>query len=588
MAFRQPTRRLSQRVVRPDAESIESWTSAAPVFPTDVHHDNQTWVVFSPATDGGEDTTYLSSVQNSSPTPGRSRFSDIGSLNTIARSELSGLNPTGSVVTSEAIIGDDNDENNLEDDAELDSLDSHLPDFRAQNSQVFTQASQILPAHDGLGSFRIDVPGTESEMQDRMFAFERFNPRRIKRRRESLGLARLDLGDEDTRELERVRRIEEWQLEQSRVLLEEIRKETRRRRLSETSVQRWTRARASEDEEQATLSTVVRPTTPTSLGSHQDWHDQDASCPAREGDGLLSRITRTVICDLMGIDTKLLSILLNEALPDDTDDLSSTASPSPDAFTKNDQRSSLGDSSWQLRILERVARELGLLVNHFTSHPHPGAFSTYVQVQQMPLPYAGLPAIPEAVADSNDMATGTADKSTPSLPQFLPTVAQGPAQDSLGCNVELSAIQQTGSSSMIFTQQEWEQDLDVKLVFRYLRGRFMSHTPPSVPFVSTPTHLAASSAQDAAAKAARVRQYHPLVSRARQADRRTFRMSTQNNVAMRHNSSCASHSTKKSGRRGSITMSSRHSSRHYWDIGGSIGTGSLIASTGPMGSWAEC
>ncbi|PTB74680.1 hypothetical protein M440DRAFT_6072 [Trichoderma longibrachiatum ATCC 18648] len=52
---------------------------------------------------------------------------------------------------------------------------------------------------------------------------------------------------------------------------------------------------------------------------------------------------------------------------------------------------------------------------------------------------------------------------------------------------------------------------------------------------------------------------------------------------MRHHSSCASQSTRRSARRSSV------SSRHYWDIGGSIGTGSMIAAApnAPMGSWGE-
>ena len=192
----------------------------------------------------------------------------------------------------------------------------------------------------------------------------------------------------------------------------------------------------------------------------------------------------------------------------------------------------------------------------------------------------------------------------PSMPKFQPTLpavphaqpmdiprtktAEGPGEAS-------GADKLTGT----FTQQEWEQDLDIKLVFRYLRNRFTSSraAASNQPGHSQSAAHNTSSAQDAAARAAaRVRQHHPLVRGVHSHQRRTsFKVSVPAGAPsqlVRHASSCASQSTKRSGRRGSMSVSSRHSSRHYWDLGardgaGSIGTGSMIASTGPMGSWGE-
>jgi hypothetical protein len=219
---------------------------------------------------------------------------------------------------------------------------------------------------------------------------------------------------------------------------------------------------------------------------------------------------------------------------------------------------------------------------------HPGAFSTYSRIQQMPLPYAGLPIIPES--NTSHSAADNIHPTKPeqaSFPQFQPTM-QTAAQpiDIRGRTAEppaepVQAPRQDTHMSNVFTQEEWERDLDMKLVFRYLRSRFMprSNNPPP----STTTHLATSSTQDIAAKLARVRQHHPLVSRMRPpTERRTFKATTPASpVALRHPSSCASQSTRRSARRSSV------SSRHYWDIGGSLGTGSVIASNGPMGSWGE-
>lgn len=633
MAFHQTTRQLAQRVPRVDTTSVDTQrqANAAPLSQSNDVRESQTWVLFSPATDAGTTTSYLSSVADEQPTPGRSRIGDLGSLNTLARSEQAYTEPAN----SDALDEDDV----IEDDAELDSLDSHLPEFRtlpspfSQGQHAFAQSTPILPAHDGLGSFRFDTQGLASEMQEQMYQFERFNPRRVKRRRESLELGQLELENEEAQEAVRTRRIEEWRLEQSRILLEEIQKETRRRRDSTVSaftnkLRRTSQASTNAEAEEATLSTVGEATPDTSMAG-TEWHDQDEPNLAfGEGDadevGLWSRITRKVIRDLMGVDDRLLCVLFGEALPedlglDDDDDLSTTPKasvlPSAEAILRTEAES-FHDSTWQVRVLDRIARELGVLVSQLSAHPHPGAFSTFVHMQQMPLPYAGLPVIPEAPpaaavasADAKLDAKNTntnVEESTPTMAQFQPTVraigqtqpmaipgaksTDGPAHVTAATLISAD----TTAPHTTFTQQEWEQDLDIKLIFRYLRNRFTSSRTATPSGPSHSHHPGGISAQDTAAKAARVRQHHPLVGvRARhgQTDRRTFKVtvpgSSPAQLHARHASSCASQSTRRSQRRGSVSVSSRHSSRHYWDIGGSIGTGSMVASTGPMGSWGE-
>ncbi|KAJ9131688.1 hypothetical protein NKR19_g9496 [Coniochaeta hoffmannii] len=599
MAFHQPTRPALQRPSRIEVATGNSEDLAQHTY-RDIEA-SQTWVLFSPATDAGTTASYLSSAQESQPTPGRSRLSDGGSVQTAGRSDI---------VSGQYHIGAHSvfEESLAEEDAELDSLDSHLPDFRSLPSpysqlsnqqQALSHTIPVLPGHDGLGSFRIDSQPMSSEIQEQLYAFERFNPRRVKRRRESLDLAQVVLEQEDAHDADRNRRIEAWRLEHSQYLLEEIRKETRRRRQSEASMHKL-RAEKNTIEDIASMSTVNGASQDIPAGGNA-WHDHDIEEASNGQQGFWSRITRKVIQDLMGIDDRLLSILFGEAVPDEAD-LSST--PKASAMTGNPagapyQSESSDDSTWQVHLLERVARELGLLVNHLSSHP--GAFSTYAQMQQMPIPYAGLPVIPEMAVDINEAAETKADESVPSMPQFQPSIPR-PAQPiaiagARSAALALDPVQSIlvdggGSSAQTFTQQEWEQDLDIRLVFRYLRSRFTSDRPSSASFTSGTSHLATSSTPDAAAKAARVRQHHPLVSHAHQrgiraADRRTFKATVPSSpVALRHApGSCASQSTRRSARRSSI--SSRHSSRHYWDIGGSMGTGSMIASTGPMGTWGE-
>ncbi|KAL2158222.1 hypothetical protein VTH06DRAFT_4542 [Thermothelomyces fergusii] len=605
MAFQQPTLQVPSRVIR---EEVGTSEGSVPQQPQDQPAPNasQTWVLFTPGTDAGTTTSYLSSGQDGQITPGRSRISDLGSLDTAARSEFDLQGPSEGVTESAA-----------EDDAEFDSLDSHLAEFRAvpvtYDQAEVAHTAPVLPGHDGLGSFRFEAPAISAEVQERMYAFERFNPNRVTHRADSFNLALLEPETEEAQDIERNRRIEAWRLEQSRLLLEEIQKETMRRRLSETSLGKAQQKNAGQREGE--VGSVADEEAAAINLSGTDWHDQDG--PSSSGGaepGFWSRLARTVIRDLLGIDDRLLAILFGEALPEDVDMVSSTPKASQTGAGSDPAASGLGseshdESGWQLRMLERISRELGVLVHHMSTHP--GAFSTYTKVQHVPLPYAGLPVIPEAPADVSDSGRRL-DDSDPSMPQFKPTVSR-PA-DALSARPSEQLTQPASSASdatatedlYTFTQQEWEQDLDIRLVFRYLRSRFSSsrQTPPSFSSGGTTHRAGSSSTQDVAAKVARVRQHHPLVSHAHAhahahthlhgchrtrpaVERRAFKATVPSSpVAVRHPpGSCASQSTRRSARRSSV--SSRPSSRHYWDIGGSIGTGSVIASTGPMGSWGE-
>jgi hypothetical protein len=209
----------------------------------------------------------------------------------------------------------------------------------------------------------------------------------------------------------------------------------------------------------------------------------------------------------------------------------------------------------------------------------------------MPIPYAGLPAIPESASDPVAFEVPAGTHEVPAtLPEFQPTIPTSSRPIDVPharhpSSAAHSKPQLQADSGAAFTQDEWEQDLDIRLVFRYLRSRFLSCSSGNSAGLPGTSHLEASSSQDVAAKAARVRQHHPLVSRSRNApiERRKSKTTTASSLALfRPASSCASQSTRRSVRRSSCS-----SSRHYWDIGGSVGTGSMIATTGPMGSWGE-
>lgn len=566
MAFHQPTRQSLPRVVRPAAEEQDAprpQTNTVQDRPLD---ESQTsWVLFAPATEATT-ASYMTETEQSLETPGRSRLSDLGSLHTLARSDRHASSRQSAVASAV-------DDESVEDDAELDSLDSHLPEFRSvPGMQPFSHhgsqhALPVLPGHDGLGSFRLDQPALGTDAQDQIYQFERFNPRRTRRRRESLDRVQLEVDPEQVQEAEKRQRVEAWRLEHSRILLDEVQRETRRRRKSQTSSHR------------PQVSSPERLVNREADSDHMTWHDEEAVTQQGEDEGFLARFTRKVMTDLLGIDEHLLSILLGqEAMPDEAE-LSTT--PRASQMASQPHPPATDEPAWELHVLERVSRELGLLVNQLSHHP--GAFSTYSRVQQAPLPYAGLPVIPETNTTPAE-APSIKHTSQASFLEFRPTMGRQASHPISipGRESETSAgpaAREDVNMSKAFTKEEWEQDLDIKLVFKYLRSRFSSRFSSSTP----PVGAIPSTAQETAAKVARVRQHHPLIARTRPAaERRTFKATTPSSpVAMRHQSSCASQSTRRSARRSSC------SSRHYWDIGGSLGTGSMIASNGPMGSWGE-
>ncbi|OAA33393.1 hypothetical protein AAL_00858 [Moelleriella libera RCEF 2490] len=556
MAFQQSTRQAVQRVPRaPIAQHDDISVAQRSSSSERRREESQTWVLFSPPTEVTT-TSYLTESVQSLETPGRSRLSDLGSLNTVARSEEASDAPRSASALS-ALDGQAVDE-----DAELDSLDSHLPGFRSlpvshRGSQ--NAAGPVFPVHDGLGSFRLNLPALGTEAQDQIYQFEKFNPRKTRRTLESLENVHLDLDQTQEQAEEKRRRIEAWRLDHSRVLLDEVQRETRRRKKSLASMHRS--KRCSETESDALT-----------------WHDEDALQPEEDKEGFMARLTRRVVRDLLGIDDVTLSILLGEELPTEFEDMLSSTPRASDVGSQTILTAS-DEPSWQVRVLERLSRELGLLVNHLS--PHPGAFSTYSKVHHMPLPYAGLPVIPE----SNDAGVSARSRELyrvrrSSVPEFQPTVPRHARPITMTGRRE--AVHGQGDTDMAdgeFTKEEWEKSLDVKLVFRYVVSRFTSRSNNAS---ASTAHHNPPSAQDHAAKAARVRQQHPLIARTRSGDRRSFKgVAPSSPSVLRHQSSCASQSTRRSARRSSC------SSRHYWDIGGSLGTGSVIASNGPMGSWGE-
>jgi hypothetical protein len=506
---------------------------------------SQEWVLFSPSQIGSStDRT------QTSQTVGLSRASEFDSLHTTGRSRL--------------------DSETLEEaeEAELDTLDEGLNAFHEPVFPTVSHQSQgpLLPTHDGLGSFQASSP----PVLEQLWRHEQYNPKRKHEghhRRASSIQRRFDAAEEQEAQAneEKRMRIEKWRMDQSRAMLDEVERETRRQ-IRRQSVQQGS-ARAVED---------ILGSTPRQSDYVRDEEDEDAQPFWR-------RLTRKFIRDIIGIDEPLLSVILGESLPEEALEPPRSTTPTQSLPTIPEQDIDLeysSTSTWRDRLLQRIARELGVLVHQIA--PHPGAFSTYSNNQQHD--YAGMPvSAPTRLQRSPSIPIPTPQSFTrePTMastltPNFPPTIHDPAHAETWGFEEEPTQPPPPSvfSESTLNLQQEreyWERELDVKMVFRYLRDRITTSSTAR----AEQAVAAVKAAEDNAKRTAIIRQHHPLVARAQRSPARLRRES----LKRRPNSSCASESVKSS--RKSIVRSG--SSRNYWDLGGSVGSGSLLASGGGWG-----
>ncbi|PKX99879.1 hypothetical protein P168DRAFT_300439 [Aspergillus campestris IBT 28561] len=564
--------------------------------PQPPENDSTEWVLFSPSQPSVTAHTHTTSTEHTPRTAGASRLSDFGSFGTVTRSAL------GPEQEDDA---DDLDDVLDEDGTELDSLDDGLHAFRAPevdqgSASKWDQGdSSVLPAHDGLGSFQ----ASSQTVQDQLWQHEQYNPRRrpeLRLRRHSSVQRQLDaMVDNDRTDAERDRwqRIERWRMDQSRMLLNEIEKETRKRRSSCAGVSSSDRA----------MPPSVTPDTPRSIPE---------AAPAekpQEGDpeSLWQRITRKVIRDLIGIDDSLLSVIFGESLVDTDHDAQRTSTGTSQPFDLNEalnrELGSVPDdqNQWQSKLLQRIAHELGVLVHQLCEHP--GAFTTYLNVSNdAHNQYAGIPLsrVPEEGAEAPDTTVSTRPESSSKAtgislgesmpsPHFSPTIRSShyhehAAQWGIEDDADSSrAAEPLSESARVQHEKEyWERELDVMMVFRYLRNRFSHRSTTSDSHHTTSRRPP----QDASRRAAVIRQHHPLVARAHsrsQAQARRQSQCSANGAGStgvsspilrqhfrRSSSSCASQSAKRSAISSRRTLTS--SSRNYWDIGGSVDSGSAV------------
>ncbi len=595
MAFQQPQQRPAPlRQVSP-AKPTHEQVPASPARKRTID-ESQEWILFSPAQNDDQSRT--------SQTPRTAtQLSEFGSLETHVRSQPLDDNPDNDLTCQGTEFDDDG--------AELDSLDDglhafHHNPFSATSNNLDQSGGTVLPMHDGFGTFP-----SSAGLQDHLWQFERHNPLRKKhvRRRSSVQKKMDALGEEDEVDVEdeRTARIEQWRIEQSKAVLDEIEKETRRRRRRMSRMSGASQSmdlRASMNESTLFRATEVIPEESESESKHEEQ-------PATES--FWQRITRRVIRDLIGLDENTLSVIFGESLPEESSP--TPAQPSPIAMATasppTQSRVSFADPgySWEVKLLNHIARELGVLVHQLTEHDG-RAFSTYLQTLNEAPEYAGLLArdIPARQSSLRQQRREERANAISNDPMFAPTLSHPPHSPSEAPDSSLWGIEEepddTAEQSRLESERAyWERDIDVSMIFTYLRRRFSrssSLTPsapsqPSGPLPASWTTASASAlgtSPESLRRAEVIRRQNPLVSRA--ADRAAAQSRRRDSLLRRHqlqqiaqkrvgSSDCASQSTKRSRR----SMSG--SSRHYWDIGGSVGSvGSGAAmSSGALGGWGE-
>lgn len=592
MAFRQQQRPQSSRQIsHPAPQPTAEATTSSQLLKRPLEASEE-WVLFSPAAPSTTARTHTTTTER---TAGLSRFSEFGSLDTAARSDQRG---------DEGTLLD------TEEEEELDSLDDGLRAFHepseygAPASRLQESGQTVLPTHDGLGTFQPDAT-----MQENIWQFERLSPRRrLGRRRSSVQrhFTTLAETDEVNQEQERRQRIEKWRLDQSRALLEEIEKETRRRRRMSVVSAARSRAGTAQPESKSSPLPAIQAASDAN-GESLDESTEDLS--------IWQRITRRVIRDLIGLDEDTLSVIFGEALPEEA------VTPTPGSpitlpvdsglHSSSQELATFSDETWQTKLLERVAQELGTLVHQLSEHP--GAFSTYQRVQSTPA-YAGLIANPTIVTEVASLHPTSSQTLAPSPASAQPAatvpahqvshvysdaslwgIEEEPEVDPLDSFRAPAASAANTAEDAAREQEYWERELDINMIFTFLISRFTSRRPsvspqPRKTSSATASAVGTDAGESSARRAAIIRQNHPLVERTtdnglptsssssniREARRKdaTYRTYFNPQTNLRHqklrsNSSCASQSTKKSKR-------SAGSNRNYWDLGGSVGSGSAF------------
>ena len=570
MAFQQPSLPPTVRqITHPGPEKHSPTTLSSPHQARPER--SQEWVLFPNACPRSDAYTQTASSRWTSQTVDLSKASEFGSMSTAAKSGLREYDP---------LFDEDEDLDSL-----VDGLRTHQEQNTPHHSSHFDQSGSVLPTHDGLGSF----PPSSRLVQEQLWRLEQNNSHRRSfghHRRHSSVQRRLDaLEVDDTTAVreQRTERIEKWRAEHSRILLEEVERESRRRRVSLGS-------RTSSDQVGDTAPKhLASPSLVETTSPNQEMTDQET---------FWQSITRRIIRDIMGVNDELLQSIFGESLVlESSSTFPHTRLLTPDSHIPGRSLLTNTDHSWENRLLARLSRELGLFLQRFS-----GGVTPYnVPIDAAAFDYAGIPidascpkiGSKETLAAAHETERGAVPYIEPS---FKPTIHQQnrpPASESSHAALWGIEEEDLDSASALQDREYWEQTPSLKTIFRFVHQHFTSHRRPlqtSSNTKSKPSNIATRSTPDLLRRAAIIRQHHPLVSR--QYTRRTSNSgflggyfphhggsgnpTLMSSCLKRSEGSCASLGLRR-GKKGS------GSSRNYWDVGSSIGSSNI----GGIGVWGE-
>ncbi|KAI5807496.1 hypothetical protein DFH27DRAFT_523134 [Peziza echinospora] len=556
------------------------------------------WIVFSPSVTVESDFTATEIGTND----GRHGPSDFWTEGTESR--LSGTHNRSSYHHETEAEDDDEEEDHM---AYHDGYMRELDDDE-DSLQPFRENPVLLPTHDGMGMFpsqngeedaTVFMPGVESlEKSLRLLAGRHSN---------------FFEEEEDVNS-----RIQKWRLEHSNAFLEEM-QEARNRKIR-AGFLRTQSSKALREEMEASMmlddEDYDSEHTSIQRGESVDGH-QDGEVP----ETFWRKITRSLMRDIMGIDDTVLEVIFGESLPP-----LALNPPAPPA------RNEIIGEKWERSLLERIARELGILLQQYTVHPTQGAFSTYTRTNSSVMladdktklgndggvtprarslrstaSLANLPALSntgETLTDSVDPA----DKV-----QFMPTLSQrrrnhAASRPKLWAEEEAQTAKKKAVDEASIDAQSrkdyWEQELGVSVFFSYIKSRFTSSQTPSTP--APPSTKSLRKAASSADMHRPIYHQHPLLQRRHQTRRSVSASSQQSSPGAiansswnilglggyRNGSSCASQSTKTSKAvpskgKGKVAQgpASTLSKSYYWEVDTSVSStgGSCMG----MGIWGE-
>ncbi|KAG0642029.1 hypothetical protein HOY80DRAFT_952063 [Tuber brumale] len=525
--------------------------------------DGDEWVVFSPSSVSGTTTTVTG-------THALSRASDLLSIVSVRSPRVIQQGYSGGFTDLEDEVDFEEEEEEDEEEGSYDTETDSLQPFR----DLGNEGPVMLPMHDGLGTF----PSSSGVVSG------------LRSLEESLKIVAQATGGKGTSG-DINARIQKWREGQRQALLDEIQKVSRRR----TSLFSGSIRGGGLEEDEASMNTEgpeaevkefeKRTSTPTPSQSGSGGAETVATQESAREETLWRRITRRFIRDIMGIDDDLLQVIFGEALPEEGEEGEPTAS-----FLAEGGR--LGSEAEE-RLLNRIARELGVMVNQYTLHPVSDgrAFSAIV----------GRMKTRDGLSDDNDDGVKTPQPpppppvqlhqqdpmsipqsrprsqsatSTSSIPHYqfaptLPPLQQSPHHPTLW-DIEESLREEKAAKAEAAKRKEyWEQELGVRVFFSFLKSRFSSPSSPSSPTDTASTESATGIA-------------HPLIPRARAYQRRRTVGGGGVGGGLRSGSTCASQSGVKAktgkgsrgvGVGGGGAGSSRSRGGFYWDVASSVGSG---------------